>query len=539
MKTATQINPSIAQAQSQRYLSEVRALITTEARRGMVMANVRGWCDSKRHNIKLKNGFETACWAYHNNQHHIYIGDAIFGAVKASADGAQYVKALLNHELAHAMWTDRDMASVKNAIDAGKVPFSLFNLFEDARIEHAWRKMTAKFFDWQSMNKPFDIVTPIQSFFAFVFFEGDVSKINWEGDIQLVGEFYQRCCDAKSTLDVIHICKDWIEVFGDDCGDLPDGMPASMGETGEQSDDESQGEQDDESTQDEGDLIHAVIVSENASLGDLEDDAVQIQSTPSREVEGDGISANTQDSESQNLIKANEQLFTLEDDLMSDAPHGYDREYANLKAVQIKRVFYRKSRYRPSDKPSKRLNPKLLSGNKDVPMYRRKKLLAKDNLKVNLIIDCSGSMYGEPMQNANQVCATFNRLAQMGMIDCKVILSRSGISKYPNINLPVSDDTVDYIGNAAGGHGESLEQCFKAHLKDMQRAKYNFVITDGELTDGDIRKPLYQSRGIFTTGLYVCSGNRENDLVRWFDKGIVCSNLETLFANMILELKKR
>lgn len=520
--------PKLEMSQTKAMLKGIHDLLNTESRKSFLKAVLNDWSDNKKHNIKIKRGFDTACWAFLNNQHHIYLGDAMFRDVQPSASGESYVHSMVFHELGHSRWTSRNMDKVSALLEKMDLPFGLLNLFEDARIEQKWRDMTDLKFDWELMNKPFEIQSAVQCYFAMIFFEGDMDKIVWDGDIDKVQGFYDRSLAAMNTMEVVYIVADWVEEFGKGVQTPETGMPSSDGGA------------DNDSGKDGGDLQHAVQVAISGSLAELDDDAVTVKvigQSDDGDDDGNGGGAPEGDGGLTDKQKDNERLIDFDNDLMCSYSRVFDKVGATKTAHMIRKIFLTKAFYKSTHRPSKRINKRIFSGNKDVPMYVRKEAKGMNKVKINLIIDCSGSMSGEPIENAVYIAAVFNQLALKGVVDCKVILSEEDVHPYPNINLPVSDDTIGRIGRLGGGEG--LERCFNTHLDEMREADFNFVVTDGHLTDGDIKKSYYQSRGIFTIGMYANPEPRGEDLKRWFDVGIVRRDLSSLFSTLLIKMRSR
>lgn len=494
-----------------------------------VNAIINDWCDELPHKIKLKDNFNTACWVFHNKTHHIYIGNRIFNDTRKGFDPDDYVAALVHHEMAHALWTCRDLDRINKLLKVSNIPFKLLNLFEDARIEDLWRSATDTRFDWESLDNSFEVDSPLSCFYALIYFEGERDKIETDVDVDLIYSYYTRTLNAPTTSDLLPILCDWIEEFGQETGDMPQtGMPSSN-----QKPDDENGNGGGSSEY--GDLGYALEVMETGDLSAMESGCHVIDGNANEDDEG--TPAGPSETESNNgTMRENKSNIGVSAELLRPEPLPLDERYIGRVAGQIKRVFDAPTRYKATNDPSRRINKRSLSGNKDVPMYARKEGVSSDKVKVNLILDCSGSMHGEPMDNATHIVAVFNQLALMQVIDCTVLLSYDNPEPYPAIQLPLDTETIATVAQAQCG-GEGLEMCYQRHVKEMKQAKMNFIITDGDLSDGEIDKRFYQAQGIYTVGLYCGNIEHTSDLTRWFDKGIVRSDLDSLFSSMVFMLK--
>ncbi len=98
-----------------------------------------------------------------------------------------YYIAHYKHEISHAEWTNRmPLQQFKRKyLDPEGIPFHLFNLFEDARIEHIWRQTFKEKFNWlkfEEIKAPLsidnigDYGTAQKTFFEIIQCEGEVEK---------------------------------------------------------------------------------------------------------------------------------------------------------------------------------------------------------------------------------------------------------------------------------------------------------------------------------------------------------------------------
>lgn len=129
-----------------------------------------GFLPSEKVNIEISVDVETACWSF-IPPHRIVVGN-----VHNSKMSEGYIQSLLWHELSHARWTERDYKKKSKALMDKRVPFKLYNLFEDARIEHLFREETGKKFNWIQDIPNKEATTPVEIFYSFVNNEGVYEK---------------------------------------------------------------------------------------------------------------------------------------------------------------------------------------------------------------------------------------------------------------------------------------------------------------------------------------------------------------------------
>ena len=130
-----------------------------------------GFLPSEKVNIEISAAVETACWSF-IPPHRIVVGNISHNSKRSEG----YIQSLLWHELSHARWTERDYKKKSKALMDKRVPFKLYNLFEDARIEHLFREETGKKFNWVQDIPNKEATTPVEMFYSFVNNEGVYEK---------------------------------------------------------------------------------------------------------------------------------------------------------------------------------------------------------------------------------------------------------------------------------------------------------------------------------------------------------------------------
>lgn len=99
--------------------------------------------------IRLHPTFPTACWRWDKKEqkHKIIIGLGN-GLEEKFKKHPEYMMSFGFHELSHSLYTERDMKKINEVLREEGIPFQLYNLFEDARIEYLWREKFGRKFDW-------------------------------------------------------------------------------------------------------------------------------------------------------------------------------------------------------------------------------------------------------------------------------------------------------------------------------------------------------------------------------------------------------
>ena len=478
-----------------------------------------------KYSVKLTNRGEiasTACWSFRDKKHVIFVGEKILDKVgKKRKDVEHYIASYLYHEVAHSLWTEKDLRSIDDALKAKDIPFRVHNLFEDARIEHLMREKASRKFRWKEFEPlDGDNSDPLNKFFILI--QGEYaaatkttkSRMQKRYDIeQKIIDYYLETIAAKDSWEVIDVIQRWIEDYPlppkPDLNDLLNQM--GFGETEDLS--ASLQMQQDESIAD-------ILDAESESvLGKGDDDRMPGGEADCTERDG-----------SEHDLEHTSRDFSSS---YSRAETKIDKSAVNRLTPVIEDIFKSKSRKTPTRKPSKRLNMKAIFTDSEY-IFRRKEITERARKKFNFVVDCSGSMWGRYMDGSATIVAIFSRLAQKGLCEGKVVLSSS--YGYQTLVLPLRDSTIEshFIPNG----DEGFKKTFDAVGDVLSQADINFVLTDGDIVDGPLNKKTLQAKGIKTFGLYVGPSGRCN-LLRWFDRGIAKENLSELADEIVRSVLTR
>lgn len=155
---------------------------------------------SEKVNIEISADIETACWSF-IPPHRIVVGNEKHHSKRSE----NYIQSLLWHELSHAKWTERDFKKINTELNKRGIPFKLYNLFEDARIEQCFREETGKKFNWLKDLPNKETFTPVELFYSFVNNEGVYQKesINsFDKIIELRLLYVDRGCKTSAAFSI-------------------------------------------------------------------------------------------------------------------------------------------------------------------------------------------------------------------------------------------------------------------------------------------------------------------------------------------------
>lgn len=512
----------------------------------------------EKQDVRVKPGFETACWSY-LPPHRIYVGTGIIGRGKSTLtqeERAEYVKSHVRHEFGHAHFTERNSRVIQQELAAIKAPFQLWNLFEDARIEDWYRREECAF-NWLLYEDLQFSLKPESMLFAFIqaendegivrsFYEsvdieanraeelGKMAKLAGEcaedgkkamlhlmmgmlamGPPQPVDQVREKMCETlervwwyycriiaqPDTLGLFPILKEWMAEFG---------QPPKTPNRG------------DEDGDGDSDLKLGYMLADDKDARD-EFEQGTIPVTAQQIGQSKGVADAKRDDE-----PVDQKGTVLSDDV-------YPLDLARVEALtnKLKKFFVAEVRNVRTTSPQKRISARHYALGR--PFYKVKKVEGKSCKELFVVVDCSGSMR-DHMQDARIFVAALSRLARLGFVKGHIVLSAGRPSRWERYKLPMADEAIAKIG--AVGAAEGLEKAITGNLKLAEQADYAMVYTDGQITDSPIDKALLHRHGIFTWGLY--AGDEPTYLESmqlYFDKVIMRKNAEQLVDAMLLQKK--
>jgi len=182
--------------------------------------------------------------------------------------------------------------------------------------------------------------------------------------------------------------------------------------------------------------------------------------------------------------------------------------------------------------PAKKICSKSMAMDRDKVYYSPKDDSGK-HIKLNFLIDMSGSMYGEPVKNAVSIVWLFNQLAKEGYLKMNVLYSSSGYNH--KITLPASDSEI--LGLHSCTSSEGLADTIEEYRECI--ANTNLIcLTDGDIVDRPISKDFWAKNKIISTGVYVNGSAKDvlqysGNMQKWFNKSCVRQNLDDLIDFLI------
>lgn len=471
--------------------------------------------------VQVKSGLETACWAYVPGAgHRIFIGDGVLEKAlpSLSADRLrEYVALFVHHERAHAMLTERCSAKTAAMLATHAVPFPLYNLVEDARIEYAYSRAGAFSFNWSEYEAisglphdqgPVSLGCVVSSmFFNLIQCCGDAPFVQslYPGvDGRAFNDalgFYTAATLAKNSAGAIAVAADILAKYPDA---NPKGSRCSL-ELGA-------------SLQGPDGL---------ALLEQFERDAIDTK--PAR---GSGVQPGAGGS----VGFAGAQL------LSDGAQRHLNHTVISQLATHLHKLSVRKRPLRgTSDSPAARVSVRhALRGQARWISPEPEKLPARVRT-LFVAIDVSGSMEGSPLDAASYLVAALSEAARRGLVRGDVVLSTTGDTTdgclWQHKPLPW---TIEEAQRIESHSAEGLEATLRQHEALVMRADAVLVITDGNIAGARIPHARYRRLGKTVIGAYVNDHHADMEEVaegmgQHFSRVLIRNSVQSLVAALVLE----
>ncbi len=185
--------------------------------------------------------------------------------------------------------------------------------------------------------------------------------------------------------------------------------------------------------------------------------------------------------------------------------------------------------------PAKRLSSKDICNDISDKIYIGKDYVNGKFIDQNIVVDCSGSMGGDPIKDAIKLCYVFNKLAQEGLLEGHIILTESSENRC--LEMPVHDDIISVLGGTGGGEG-----AYRTLSKYMPklRGKNMVFMTDGDLVEEPIPNEFWSKNRINCVGMYINKSVKAENLPgydkgmsRWFAKTIIRNSFDSAVQKLI------
>ena len=432
----------------------------------------------------VRPGFDTACWAFDAGQHRIALGDRFNAAIDGkpprvhSPSGMDrhallYAEQLLRHEAWHGRLTERDLPALAQRCRDWAVPFGLFNLLEDARIEAAARAATAdpmggEFAWWRFTSNGGLTTDPSKLLWQLVNRDGRRTRSALpEADAEFVRQCYADACTAATSWAVTEIAQRWVARFGGKT--LPADLPRTEGAIGTDSD-------------------GSVPASGRPEAPSMEADGSTLPGKL-----GEGVVGASRDNSKrvpwQFYAEASTYGFSEPLD-----PAMADRLAAKLAEVVAASASPRHARTATS---GSRLHMAGIASGSEQAFRTVGRTGGVPNL--TWVFDMSGSMGSDWNQHGKLFLAAVLRLLRSGKLQGSVFLTGAG--RFAHLPTATTDAQLDTLLPAKDS--ESVKTTLEALRGLLATSHATVVYTDGQLTDGRVDAALWRARGVDLIGACV------------------------------------
>lgn len=503
----------------------------------------------------FRENFGTAAWNFRPHYHTLYLGLDILDESKNTnlrkdltpAEQLEYITLYINHEYGHAFRTSRDLVKTNKLLSQLKVAFSLFNLFEDARMEHAERVHHHFVFNWYlyEKNDLNEMGSPSAMLFYIIQHNGDIGQLDslstsWSPARRAIAEtviqFYRDIIAAQTDYQLFPILRRWVQVF-------PQDRKSDKRRFGDKGDDSKNGSGGDSGSE-LGQM--ADLLGNPSSLDSFDNKGIDESGLHQLIVYGAAGSGDTPTPEGVEAHNAPDDFCqALPNELPSVSispggtgefcygnPHPLDLSRADALVELLVSILAPKPHRRVKRQTSKRFAIKPLLGARILFEHDIEKH-SKSKKRFALIVDCSGSMNGLHIHEARLLVYVLSVLALKGLASGYVILSKvRSKAIYRVYQLPMALADIETI--QADGGGEGLQNTMESTVSLLQEANVVIACTDANITDDPVNKKALHSRNIYTTGIYVGSSVALDKLKEHFDTALVGPSLEEVITDMVM-----
>jgi uncharacterized membrane protein YgcG len=496
------------------------------------------------------------------------------------------VAAYGRHERQHARETPRDMKVVNQDLKTLGIPFSYFNLFEDARIEHISRQEMGVPFDWNAFEDMAPMTNPQNLLLRCIQNEGepDTDALDSEepyGDgtrtmghvADSVQGYYRRALECANAEYLYPIIQEFLEEFKHDLpppeegggGGGGGGSGSGGGESGESGGEgggegggESEGDGGDDSGVGEraGDLSTAAEAAETGDefFDEFESDAEVVGGTDAEgtkaeegakaKLKGSGSSEPPKGKGSggqgipESIKPSSSGGRANERDFLASIPGKIDGAYAKrveALTAMLMRMFKSHTLPAATETIGKRISSRHLARG-EFKFIHKKVFGGKGKRRYTIIFDCSGSMGmhgGRPTREGKLLLLALNNLAKRGYLQGSLILSGhvGGKPSWLQYEFPVAERIIMSIQPEHGAEG--IQTSLADNLKHIKGTDDVFVYTDACITDTPLDRAYFAKHQVWPVGLYVGKKENAEQMDRHFPQNIIRDTIEEVVAVML------
>lgn len=466
----------------------------------------------------IDSSVPTACWSF-DGRHQIRIGTKLASicteaTAASSAKMKKFVEVVIRHETEHGICTDRTATTV-DILRSEKLPFAIWNLFEDARIEYASATRTDGdgAFRWvKYMDVPISSNEASTVFWAIKSNEAGIkvndtayvpawlgtgrmyypSKGREIGTRMIILDFYRRCIAATGSIDLIPLVREWVELFG------------------------------------------------SAIRPEYRDDMVHGETDPEAKVDTSSVDASAKEDIKSSNERPHDDWNTR--GIKPDAGL-IDRISRSMRSI-VKNASPAKTRL--ANNGSRLHTASAMQGSERSFLNRSRK---NGKRSVTMFVDMSGSMRNTwAVHGGREFVCAFKKLADENLINLNMVLSLgrhdSSGKTVPYSHQLDSKDSREWLGSLyPNGDMECLMGAMHRFKSSMLASTTSVVFTDSYLSDDDIDTKKYRDMGINAIAANIEPSTAYVDEARYrmnkhFARSVVATDAVELARRLIREILK-
>jgi hypothetical protein len=455
---------------------------------------------------------------------------------------------IYDHEGGHSLFSERDFDKLNATLKKWKVPFRLFNLFEDGRIEAAWRKKFSRRFNWLRFMLLFEELppapipdppgTPMNAcglFLDCIKMENSHKllaewvgrdkdpKIQYQskgkskyGRRYLIRWFYRRAIKASSSLDLMGIMASWVKTFPETAGK---DYVIILGPAGEDVPENAEMVEMPDYVEDADGSKHKEIKATTALSGSAPGTRSDLKLKPAEKTE-DYKGASKRIEVPPGIFFSPDRERTMDCRRADRLIHLFERFLEGGEAMETSR------------NPSGRIDwRRFLRGAEDIFLRRGDTPYGVKD--ISFFLDVSGSMSG-PIEEGVILAYILNELVRRRKISCRHMILCGGTNQ--SVSMPFDPEILNYLLTPGGTEG--FVEAMRKHEREIATTDLSIFFTDGDITDEHINKEEWHCKGVYSIGLFVGSASKSENLHRWFDSVLVRDSIEGV-ADSLIQLIKR
>ena len=473
---------------------------------------------------EIRPDYDTASWSFDGTSHRVALGENFAAAIQKIPTGTrvqqrsavqEFAQQLLRHEAWHGRITHRDLRAVASECKSKRVPFVLFNLFEDARIEEVARHREKRGFGWSRwLNTTHVAKEPLEAFYCQVVLERPglmldtlapdpaTGKPRFTGEQdRKVREFYERATRASSTLQIIDLCAEWMAYWrSDEGGERKDGGTVARPGTVPT-------------------LKDGVGEEWDGSAGEAREEGAKAQAEDDSRKAGPGHRIVTGSSDA--MAASTRMPFSHYQEGSSEP---MDRQAVARLAQRLDGVIVAsasRSTARLASSGSRLHIPALASQSESAFRAPGKR---GGTPTFCIVVDMSGSMSAEWDRHGRLFTAAMLRLLREGRINGSVILT--GGDSHAIVPSTITDRDFDRLRPSK--RNETIAATLEACREMVTAAHFTVVYTDAQITDGSVDAKRWRMRGVELVGACIVPKDEG------YDRTAIVGAMRTHFGNSVM-----